>query len=541
MDILIAASEMVPFAKTGGLADVTGALLPALAGKGEKVAAIIPCYRGLETRFKAAPTGIRVRIPIVQGEEAVVQEGEILEASLPGGGSVFLVKHDGFFNREALYGTPDGDYSDNCARFTFFCRAVLELLKLSKWKPDVIHCHDWQTALIPIYLKTIMKDDPALAGIKTALTIHNLGYQGKFWHWDMKVIGLPWEYFTLDYLEYYGNINLLKGGIVFADAVTTVSKGYAREIQTEELGSGLTSVIQGRSADLYGILNGIDYGIWNPAADRHLPSTFRPEDLSGKAKCKAALQQEMGLAVQPEAPLIGMISRLADQKGFDILAESFDALMETNAQFALLGTGERKYHELFTDLAKKYQGRAGIRIGFDDGLAHRIEAGSDLFLMPSLYEPCGLNQMISLKYGTTPVVRATGGLDDTIQQWSPRTGKGNGFKFKPYTADDLVKTVRVALSVFSRPKEWQQLLHNGMAEDHSWSASAAEYQELFRRMLGLKLADKKPVVAKKPAAKAKAPARKAAAPKAAKRAAAKSATPRAAARKASARKAEKTE
>ena len=524
---MLAASEVVGFAKTGGLADVTGALTPALTGLGEKVAAIIPCYRGIENRFKAVPTGLKVRIPLLQGEELVEQTGEILESRLPGGASVFLVKHDGFFNREALYGNPDGDYSDNCARFTFFCRAVLEFLRLSKWKPDVIHCHDWQTALIPIYLKTTMRDDPALKGIKTALTIHNLGYQGKFWHWDMKVIGLPWEYFTLDYLEYFGNINLLKGGIVLADTLTTVSPGYAREIQTEEHGAGLTGPIRARAADLHGILNGIDYGIWNPATDRHLPATYGPDNLTGKARCKAALQKELGLLAAPEVPVIGMISRLADQKGFDILAEAFESIMATKAQFVLLGAGERKYHDLFTGLAKKHPGQAGVRIGFDDGLAHRIEAGSDIFLMPSLYEPCGLNQMISLKYGTVPVVRATGGLDDTVKPWAARGGKGNGFKFEPYTPEALVLAIGAALAAYKKPKEWPKLMANGMAEDHSWSVAAAEYQALFREMLGLK----------KPAAAQKTAAAKATVSGAARKAEPKAApAPRAAARKPAPRK-----
>lgn len=499
MDILVAASEMVPFAKTGGLADVAGALPPALAGLGERTSAIIPCYRGIEARFKPIPTGIKLDIPILMGEELVVQTGEILEARQPGF-SVFLVKHDRFFNREALYGTIDGDYADNCARFTFFCRAVLEFLRLGGWKPNLIHCHDWQTALIPIYLKTIMADDPKLAGIKTALTIHNLGYQGKFWHWDMKVIGLPWDYFNLDFLEYYGNINLLKAGILSADAITTVSKGYAREIQTDEMGAGLTDVIRQRAANLHGILNGIDYRIWNPAIDRHLASTYTPDDLGGKAKCKAALQREMGLDPDPDAPLIGIISRLADQKGFDLIAAAFDDIMASRAQLAVLGTGERKYHELFTARSEKHQGRVGVRLGFDDGLAHRIEAGADLFLMPSLYEPCGLNQMISLKYGTVPVVRATGGLDDTITPWDPKSGRGNGFKFSPYSSEAMMKSLREALAAFARPEEWKKLVRNGMLDDHSWSASAREYQGLFAEITGGKIGKARPVREEKPTA-----------------------------------------
>ena len=485
MNILLAASEMIPFAKTGGLADVTGALPPALKDLGESVSAIIPCYRGIEKKFTTRRTGVTVSVPILEGDEPKPRLAEILVAEL-GGIPVYLVKNDDYFDREALYSLPDGDYPDNCARFTFFCRAVLEFIKVKGWKPDVIHCHDWQTALIPIYLQTIMKDDPAYAGIRTALTIHNLGYQGKFWHWDMKLIGLPWEYFTIDCLEYYGDLNLLKGGIVLADAVTTVSKGYAKEIQTEGMGAGLTDTIRSRAQDLYGIVNGIDYRIWNPATDSHLAAAYRPDDLAGKAKCKAALQKELGLPQKPKVPIVGMISRLIDPKGFDILAEDFDQIMEENVQFALLGAGERKYHDLFAEIAAKFPGRVGIKIGFDDGLAHRIEAGADLFLMPSLYEPCGLNQMISLKYGAVPVVRATGGLDDTIKQWSARTRKGNGFKFKPYTAEALRKSLGLALAAYRKPREWETIIQNGMKEDHSWAASAEKYQELFGQLTGAK-------------------------------------------------------
>ncbi|HUT53352.1 MAG TPA: glycogen synthase GlgA [bacterium] len=483
MDILMVVPEMVPYAKTGGLADVAGALPPALANGKDKVSAIMPCYRGIEKKFKPAATGVTVTVPILEGDRLIAKKAQVLSAALANRVTVYFVKMDEYFDREALYTPPGGDYPDNCARFTFFCRAALEFMKAKKWRPDVVHCHDWQAALVPIYLKTVYKDDPALAGIHSVFTIHNLGYQGIFWHWDMKLIGLPWEYFNVNCLEYFGRINLLKGALVFADKITTVSRGYAREIQGPELGYGLDGVLKSRSADLAGIVNGIDYQVWDPAIDPALPARYSVKDLSGKALAKAGLQREFKLPEKPAVPIIASISRLTDQKGFDLIASILDDMMKQDMQFVLLGTGEKMYQEIFENAGVKYAGKAGVKIAFNDALAHRIEAGADMFLMPSMYEPCGLNQLISLKYGTVPVVRATGGLDDTIASWDPATKTGNGFKFHDYTAEALGKTLKEALFAYRRPDEWKKIVRNGMMEDHSWKASAREYRSVYNSIV----------------------------------------------------------
>jgi len=487
MQVLIASSEVVPFAKTGGLADVAGALPLALAREGVQASIILPCYQGMEKKWSPKDTGVRAQVPILIGDQVVEKQGQILETRLNDAVPVYFVKCDEYYDRPTLYGTPEGDFPDNAARFTFFSRATLQFLKARGLKPDVIHCHDWQSALIPVYLKTLLKDDPLLGGVKTVFTVHNLGYQGSFWKWDMKLIGLDWEWFTPDYLEFYGQVNFLKGGLLFSDLINTVSKGYAKEIQTAEYGCGLEGVLQSRQKDLFGLLNGIDYTIWNPATDSKLAATYSAKNLKGKAACKRELQKRFGLPEEPRAPLVGCISRLADQKGFDLIERAFDQMMAAGVQFVLLGTGEKHYHALFEDLARRYPKQAGIKIAYDDTLAHQIEAGADFFLMPSLYEPCGLNQMISLKYGTIPVVRATGGLDDTIQNYSPRAGKGNGFKFKEYSSVAMLKKLLEAVKLYQKnPKAWERLVKKAMQEDHSWAAAAKQYLDFYQRALSKK-------------------------------------------------------
>ena len=483
MDILMVTPELLPFAKTGGLADVTEALSSALADMGEKVSAVLPCYRGIEDRFETESTGIILNIPILDGDHWIDKKGEILKTVLDSRVDVYLIKMDEYFDRENLYAEGDRDYEDNCARFTFFCSSVIELLKKMKKRPDVINCHDWQAALVPIYLKTVFHQDEELKDLPVVTTIHNLGYQGIFWHWDMKLIGVPWERYNPAELEYYGKLNLLKGAIVYSDLLTTVSKGYAEEIQTPENGYGLDGVVRDRKDDLAGILNGINYDIWDPATDPLLPKNYSMKDMSGKAVCKAQLQKEMGLPQDPHVPLVASISRLVEQKGFDIVAYMMDRILKSGVQYVLLGTGEKKYRDFFTDMARKNPDKMAVVIGHEEGLAHRIEAGADIFLMPSRYEPCGLNQMISMKYGTVPVVRATGGLDDTVIPWDETTDEGVGFKFKEYSGEALYSAIELALSAYRDATGWKKLVENCMKEDHSWTASAKEYLAVYEQAL----------------------------------------------------------
>jgi starch synthase len=355
--------------------------------------------------------------------------------------------------------------------------AALEL------KPDIIHCNDWQTGLTPVYLKTLYRTFPSLAQTASVLTIHNIAFQGLFWHYDLLLTNLGWELFTPQALEFYGKLNFLKGGIVFADAVTTVSRKYMDEIQTPEFGAGLEGVLHDRRKDLYGILNGADYEEWSPSKDPFIKEKYGPSDWKGKKACKEDLQREFYLTLDPDIPLLGVISRLTDQKGFDLLAEIMEDLMSLGLQFVLLGTGEEEYNLLFQKIGQKYPQQAGIRIAFDNALAHKIEAGADMFLMPSRYEPCGLNQIYSLKYGTVPIVRATGGLDDTIQDFDPVGGEGNGFKFQDYSSSALLCAVKLALEAYRDKALWEKLMIRGMARDFSWEQSARAYVKVYEDIL----------------------------------------------------------
>jgi len=478
--VLMVSPEAVPFAKTGGLADVAGALPKALKNTGVDVALVMPKYRDVdEERFSLRETGITIKVPIAGGsKKATVLKGKI-EGNIP----VYFIRNDKYYDRKELYGTAHGDYPDNAERFVFFSRAVLELSKAIDFKADVIHCNDWQTALIPVYIKTLYKDDLFFSETATVLTVHNLGYQGLFWHFDMHLTGLGWDLFTPEGIEFFGKINFLKGGLVFSDIITTVSKGYSREIQTEELGHGLEGVLSQRKNVLYGIVNGIDYDEWDPATDTYITTNYSPEDIKGKAICKSELQRLYSLPVKKETPLIAMISRLAGQKGFDLIEGAIDELMAMDLQVVFLGTGDRKYQELLEEIGSRYPKKAGVKIGYDVALAHKIEAGADVFLMPSRYEPCGLNQLYSLKYGTIPVVRATGGLDDTIKNFNPRTGNGNGFKFRDYSSDALLKCVSKAVELYKDKRRWKKIMQNAMACDFSWEHSAKEYVKVYNKAL----------------------------------------------------------
>ncbi len=469
--ILLIASEVEPFAKTGGLADVVGALPRALAALGHDVRVLMPKYRGVETTAGALSVALpRVHVPM--GDRTT--EGALLEGRLGRDVPVYFLVHDHYYDRPGLYGTQDESYLDNCERFVFFCRGALEAIRGLGWLPQVIHANDWQTGLVPVYLETLYAGDPALSSIATLFTIHNVAYQGTFWHFDMPMTGLGWDLFTPAGLEFYGKLNFMKGGLVFADLLNTVSRTYAQEIQTPEFGYGLEGVLQSRSSDLFGVLNGIDAEEWDPSTDEQIAKRFSADDLAGKATCKSALVAEMGLDADG-SPLIGVVSRLAHQKGLDLVPEAFPGLLDLGFQVALLGAGESWLEDALTEAAARHPGRIALRIGFDEDLARRIYSGADMFLMPSRYEPCGLGQMISMRYGTIPIVRRTGGLADTVHEG--RTG----FLFVDPTKAALVDAARRARDAFRDAATWRQLVRNAMGEDFSWHASAKEYVSLYRR------------------------------------------------------------
>jgi len=479
MRILLASSEVFPFAKTGGLADVAGALPKALQKLGVDVRVIMPKYKGIEEKeFPVNYNGLRISCAVSQS----IVDAEIVESRY-NGIPVYLVDKDEYYYRDNLYSTQDGDYIDNAERFIFFSKSIIEAIKVTGFAPHVVHCNDWQTALVPVFLKTLYRQDPLLSRIATLLTIHNLGYQGLFWHLDWHLLNIGWEYFTPDSLEFYGKINFLKGGIVFADIINTVSKKYSQEIQTPEFGSGLDGILTTRKDDLYGIVNGIDYDDWSPDKDPYIPAAFDADHLSNKAASKAELQRVFGLPVDKAIPVISSISRLADQKGFDLVSEGFERLVSLKVQYILLGTGERKYHELFAQLARKHPKTFSVKIAYDNALAHLIEAGSDMFLMPSQYEPCGLNQLYSLKYGTVPIVRATGGLDDTITDNPLIPETQTGFKFYEYSIDAMIAAIERALTAYKDGKDWLSLAKRCMAQDFSWQKSAAEYAALYEKAI----------------------------------------------------------
>lgn len=485
MKILLVSSEVVPFAKTGGLADVAGALPMELARMGHDVRVAMPGYASIDLdRFAAETFGHRMDVEV----GGIRYPAQFVQTAFPGTElPVYLAQSAQFFAREGLYQSGGKDFPDNALRFAFFSKAVLGLIKVLGWIPDVIHCNDWQTALIPVYLRTVsdMRTDPALSRIRILYTIHNMAYQGLFQAPTAGQIGIGSSLFHPAGLEFYGNLNLMKGGIIFADAITTVSPRYAMEIQTPEFGCGLEGVLHERASDLFGILNGIDYSIWNPATDPLIPAHYSSDDLAGKTVCKAALQKECGLPQRKKTPLIGIISRLDPQKGFDLVAEVLDDLLDGDVQLVLLGTGMPEYHAIFEEAAGRHPGKASIHLKFDNGLAHRIEAGADMFLMPSRYEPCGLNQLYSLKYGTLPIVRETGGLADSIVDATPEAvkgGKATGFAFGPYTTEPMLATIQRALAAYRRPSAWKSLVRNAMAQDFSWLASARKYEALYKKI-----------------------------------------------------------
>jgi len=477
LHVALVSPEIAPFAKTGGLGDVLGSLPQALAELGVRVSLILPAYRSvLRGDFPLEDTGVHFTVPVSDRRE----EGHLLKMRAGSNVTAYFIRADRYFDREYLYGTPEGDYPDNAERFVFFCRAVLEVLRLDP--PHILHANDWESALAIAFLKAQPDLYPELAATKTILTIHNLGYQGLFWSLDWHLLNLDWSLFTPHYLEFYGKINFLKGGIVFADAITTVSPTYAEEIQTAEQGFGLDGVFRERAANLIGILNGVDYDVWNPETDPLIAKNYSLKNLSGKRMCKIDLQQSFCLSQNPDIPLIGMVSRLTAQKGLDLLEKALDDLLSRNCQLVLLGAGDKSYQDFFSQIPDRYPDRVGVQIGFSESLAHKIIAGGDLLLMPSRYEPGGLTQLYALKYGTIPVVRATGGLKDTVEEFQPETGRGHGFVFGPYEVWHFLEAIDRALIFFHQKDEWTMLIGNAMTADFSWARSARAYLDLYRRL-----------------------------------------------------------
>jgi len=476
MHIAFTASECVPFSKTGGLADVVGALPRALAALGHQVSVYIPRYR--QTKLTDPQTVVRsITVPF----DDMYRFCSVVTAGPSAGVKFYFVDYPPYFDRDALYGTTAGDYPDNAERFALFSRAVLEASKVLG-VPHVFHCHDWQSALVPVMLRTLYAEDPAFREVATVFTIHNMGYQGLFPPDTLPLLMLPWDLLTISKMEFFGQVNFLKGALVYSDYVTTVSKKYSQEIQTTEYGFGLEGVLRTRAATVAGILNGVDYDEWNPQTDKFIAAKYSPQDLSGKLKCKQDLLQAFGITnVDTKVPVIGIVSRFAAQKGFDLIAQIMDRLAHEEMIMVVLGSGDKLYEEMFQRLNKQFPNKIAAKVAFDNAIAHKIEAGADMFLMPSRYEPCGLNQIYSLKYGTVPIVRATGGLDDTIEPWDARTGKGTGFKFSDYNGEALLTTIKHALLAYQDPSSWQTLMRNGMSRDFSWGASAREYGKVYER------------------------------------------------------------
>jgi starch synthase len=489
LKILYVTSEVFPFVKTGGLADVSAALPQMLAELGHEVRIVVPKYGAVdERRFKIHEVVRLKDLQVKIGDKDVVFS---LKSSFLPGQKVrvqiyFLDNQEYFGSRNSLYTDPmtGHDYQDNDERFILLSHSVFQLISKLGWIPDIIHCNDWQCALIPAYLKTIYKDEPSFQQFRTLLTIHNLSYQGTFPKSTFKKTGLPPELNSEKGIELNGKVNFIKAGLLFADVINTVSETYANEIRTdEELGSGLKSILAKRKNDLYGIVNGIDTRVWSPEKDKLINFNYSSKNLEDKLENKKELAEKFRFRYDESIPIVGLISRLYDTKGFDLIMEAFPEIMKQNVQVILLGTGDRKYHTFFEKMQQKHPDKFACYLGFNDELAHLIEAGADIFLMPSKYEPCGLNQMYSLVYGTVPLVRETGGLADTVHKFNDKTGEGTGFMFKSYDSAALLKELNRALKTFEDKKTWNRIMKNGMKSDFSWNSSAKKYLELYKTIL----------------------------------------------------------
>ncbi len=479
MRVLMISPEVTPFAQTGGLGEVLSGLPAELVALGLQVDVLMPRYRGINPeRYHIKRLDLKVEVDlnankVVAGFWAFLDERGV---------RYLFLENERYFDREGLYGTRYKDYEDNAERFVFLTRAAIEMALARQTRYDIFHAHEWQAALIPVYLRTLFAGEPLLRESASVMTIHNLGYQGIFGHQDMPLVGLGWEFFNYRQMEFHGQLNLLKSGIVFADKVNTVSPGYREEILTAEFGFGLEGLLQEKGAHLSGILNGVDYTVWNPATDPHIAANYDEHDPSGKAACKANLQRIADLPVRPDVPVIGVVSRLSQQKGIDMLQDAIPSLVGHGVQLVVLGTGEAQYHEGLLEFGRTYPDRTAFFLSYDQDLAHKIFAGSDMILVPSRYEPCGLNQLYALKYGTVPVVRATGGLNDTVEEFDSQRDGGTGFKFVEAHPEALETTVLRAVGLYKEsPQAWQRLMIRGMKQDFSWKRSAKEYKELYEK------------------------------------------------------------
>jgi starch synthase len=490
LKILFVTSEVVPFIKTGGLADVSAALPQMIAELGHEVRLVVPKYGAVDDRKFKIHDVVRLKdIPVNIGDKEYTFS---LKSSFLPGQKVrvqiyFLDNLEYFRSRNSLYNDPFSgkEYPDNDERFIMLARSVFDLISKLGWTPDIIHCNDWQCGLVPAYIKTLYQDEPQFQNIKTLYTIHNLNYQGEFPASTFDKTGLPKKLLNeKNGLLNNGKFNFLKCGLIFADAINTVSETYANEIRTDkEAGAGLRDILAKRKKDLFGIINGIDVKVWNPEKDKFLPKKYSIKNIEFKVENKKALTEKFGLEYNENIPVIGSVSRLLDAKGFDLISEAFPEMMKLNIQFILLGTGERKYHNFFEKMAVKHKDKFACHLGFNDELAHLIEGGSDIFLMPSLYEPCGLSQMYSLIYGAVPLVRETGGLADTVAKYNEKTGEGNGFSFKKYDSKEFIKELKRALKVFEDKKTWLKIVKAGMRSDFSWNSSAKKYIDLYKTIL----------------------------------------------------------
>lgn len=473
--VALVVSEAVPFAKTGGLADVAGALPKALAKVGAEPTLIMPYYKEVARGGFGEKRVGRIKVPVGANKIATnVYATNIPHTDI----RAYFLSYDPYFYRDGLYQEKGIDYPDNAERFTLLSRGALELILAEDLRPSCINVHDWQTGLVPVYVKDEYAEE--LAGVGTVFTIHNTGYQGNFDKKYFPITNVSWDRFEMNDMEFFGQFSFLKAGIVHADLISTVSERYSEEIQTPEFGFVMDGVLRQRRADLHGVLNGIDYAIWNPKKDPHIPANYRADNLKGKSACKQALEKENGFPAGNKTALVGIVSRLADQKGFDILVDGIDSILQLPCCYVLLGTGDRKYHRLFEEVAKRHPKKFSAHLTFDDAMAHRIYAGSDMILMPSRYEPCGLGQMIAMAYGTVPVVRETGGLADTVRDADENKREGVGFAFERYTARAMVEALERALEAYSKPRRWRNILRRGMAKDFSWERSAREYLKLYR-------------------------------------------------------------